>query len=421
MTSRRVAQPRQAVILVGGLGTRLGALTARVPKPLLDVAGVPFLDHLLFEIGRHGIRKILLLAQFEADQVRDYAQNSAAVKRFNLDVEVTVEPTKAGTGGALWHAKDQLDDLFLLLNGDSWIDTNLMDLAVKAGDGPWLAALTLRQVDDGSRFGVVELGPDARVTSFLERGRDATPALINGGIYLCRKEIVATLAPIASFERDVLPALAMRGCIVGFPADGYFIDIGLPETLSKAAVEVPLVRRRPAVFLDRDGVLNRDKGYVGSIDRFEWMPGAREAVKRLNDAGAYVFIVTNQAGVARGFYDEMAVITLHEQVQTELGVVGAHIDDIRYCPYHPDGTVAAYARSSDWRKPAPGMLLDLMKHWPVAVSHSCLVGDQPSDIAAATSAGVKGHLFDGGRLDAFVETHVLPGLAAFRAARQTIS
>src|SRR5215203_4450498 len=144
----------QAVILCGGLGTRLGALTADTPKPLLSVAGAPFLDTLLVELGRHGFRHILLLAGFKAELIAEYAATTPLKARFGLDIDIAVESAPAGTGGALWQARDRLDAAFLLLNGDSWFDINLRDLAARLSRAPEaLGALALRRLADASRYG----------------------------------------------------------------------------------------------------------------------------------------------------------------------------------------------------------------------------------------------------------------------------
>ncbi len=159
---------------------------------------------------------------------------------------------------------------------------------------------------------------------------------------------------------------------------------------------------KPAAFLDRDGVVNYDDGYMGTSDRIRWMPNAAKAIRRLNQSGYLVFLFTNQSGVARGFFTEQEVLSLHSWMRSELAKHGAHIDDIRYCPHHPDGTVEGYLEDHHWRKPKPGMIQDLLKHWPVRRDGSFVIGDRATDIEAAEAEGLPGFLFVGGDLDAFV-------------------
>src|SRR5258708_2840820 len=178
---------QQAAILCGGLGTRLGSLTAKTPKPLLIVGGEPFLDRLLFELGRQGVRRILLLAGFSAEQALEYAATTTLRTRFGLEIEVAVEAKPAGTGGALWWAQDQLDEEFFLLNGDSWFDINLLDLACRLISAPSAtAAIALRSVPDATRSGVVNLLGE-NITSFTERPTVSGPGLISGGVYAVRR------------------------------------------------------------------------------------------------------------------------------------------------------------------------------------------------------------------------------------------
>ena len=152
--------------------------------------------------------------------------------------------------------------------------------------------------------------------------------------------------------------------------------------------------RRPAAFLDRDGVLNVDRGYTHKPEQLEWIDGAPEAVRLLNEAGYYVLVITNQSGVARGFYDEAAVKSFHLHMQDSLAARGAHVDAFYYCPHHPEGTVKSLSIRCHCRKPEPGMLEQAAREWPIDLGSSFLIGDKDDDIAAATAFNIRGINFD---------------------------
>lgn len=162
-------------------------------------------------------------------------------------------------------------------------------------------------------------------------------------------------------------------------------------------------KARPALFLDRDGVINIDKGYVSRIEDFEWIDGAADAIAAFNARGWWVFVVTNQSGVAYGYYGEAEMAKLHDWMTAELAKRGARIDRIYHCPYHIDGKVERYRRDSFDRKPKPGMLMQAMTDYPVIRERSLLIGDKESDLEAARAAGVAGFLFPGGDLAPFAE------------------
>lgn len=393
---------RQAVILCGGLGTRLAELTRETPKPLLPVDGAPFLQLLIQEISRYGIDRFLLLAAYKAEQFRTFAGAVGPALGREIVVEVAIEPDQAGTGGALFHARERLDEVFFLFNGDTLLDVPLDVLGRMLDDPRLIGTLALRHVSDASRYGVVDVEGDA-ITCFGRRPTSGEPAWINGGVAAFRRAFVDRLQPKGAFETLALPDLAREGALGGLKTHGFFIDIGVPDDFSRGQIAIPEYRRRPAVFFDRDGVINRDHGHVGQVERFEWMPGAQEAVAAVNARGCYAFMVTNQAGIAKGLYSEADFHLLTEHMRAGLAEAGGRFDDLRYCPYHPDGVEEAYRQASDWRKPAPGMLTDLMRFWPIDAARSVMIGDRASDLEAASAAGVQGRLFSGeGRLDDFV-------------------
>jgi NDP-sugar pyrophosphorylase family protein len=220
---------RQAVILVGGRGTRLGQITDMVPKPMLPVGGRPFLDYQLWFLRKSGITEVVMCVGYLAEMVE--AQYGVAPP-FGLRVVFSHESPPAGTGGALVLARSHLDETFFVLNGDTILDLDLGALAALVVEDPVaLGALALRDAPDAGRYGRVSMEA-RRITSFAEKSVSG-PGLINGGVYCLRRSALDSLpSPPCSLEKDLFPRLATERRLLGKPCDGYFIDIGLPETLA---------------------------------------------------------------------------------------------------------------------------------------------------------------------------------------------
>lgn len=388
---------RQAVVLVGGRGTRLGELARDVPKPLVSIAGeTRFLDYLLEAIARHGVEEILLLAGHLAEQVEArYDGRSIGGAR----VRVIAEPAPAGTGGALKYAAAALDDVFLMSNGDTIFDLNYLALAQSLGIQD-LGAMALRRVPDAARFGSVGFH-DGRVTEFREKDPSLTgESLISGGVYVLRKAVLDLIAQLpCSIETDIFPKLAAEGRLAGSVSDGYFIDIGLPETLGQARSDFSDIMRRPAVLFDRDGTLIEDEGYTFKPEKLVWQPGAIDAVRAVNDSGALAIVITNQSGLARGLYSEAQMHAFHAHMQAELAKHGAHIDAFYHCPHHGDGIVPAFTHANHPdRKPNPGMIRRALLEWPIDPTRTFVVGDTDLDTEAAAAAGLFSHRVKPGEL-----------------------
>ena len=329
------------MILVGGLGTRLGALTASRPKPLLPVAGHPFVHYLLWHARRFGFRRALLLAGYRAEVL---AEEMQALSLPGLELEMVAEPEPLGTGGAISAAMEALDEQFLLMNGDSLFDFNWLALAeLMSADPRCAVAMSLRAVPDASRFGVADLR-DGRVEAFHERG-GPDGGLINAGVCLVRREGLAGFPGSGSFERDMLPALAADGRVRGLASEGFFIDIGVPDSYAAAQIDVPASLRRGAVFLPLERLSD---------------PGAAQAVRRANDRGLFVF------GSAHGAGDAPA------STQREaLRALGAHIDEV-------------FDLEAGW----PAALARLRTRWPIMAEGSILFGRDEDELGAARDLGM---------------------------------
>ena len=385
------ADIKQAVLLAGGLGTRLGDISQDCPKPILPVAGKPFLVYLIENLKRFGISDFVVCVGYLGERVVETLGDGS---NLGVHISYSFETEPLGTGGCVKHAGELLNEHFLVLNGDTLFDLNFSDfLSRYTGDDFEGLLMALRKVDDVSRYGAIEL-EDSRITSFQDK-RLSGPGWINGGIYVMKKSTVEEF-PDGKFsiENDYFPKMAEDRRLYGVQYDGFFIDIGIPETYEDAQTLIPEWTRKPIVFLDRDGVLNVNHGYVVTPDRCDWIPGAFQAIKHFNENGYYVLVVTNQAGIAHGYYNELQFHHFMRWIQLELRKEGAHLDGYYFSPNHPEGKMANYTKPCFFRKPNPGMILRGLSEWASEKEESFLIGDKPSDLTAAKEAGVKGYLFE---------------------------
>ena len=375
----------QAVILAGGLGTRLSAVLPDTPKVLAPIDGKPFLHYQLTLLNKFGVKRVLMLTGHQGDKVEATFSNGFS---YGFDINYIKEEYPLGTGGALLNAFNLLDDQFLLVNGDTFfdIDLDILESFFNVNELPGLMALRFTERTD--RYGLVSIDPNYRVCNFLEKkelNSDRADGYINGGIYILRKAHLAKyIAPVIktmSLEKTVLPDLTKEGNLFGLPVGGKFIDIGVPEDYRLAQEEIPKwikLKKRPCLFLDRDGVLIQDTGYVHGFD-LKFIPETMELVREANRKGEWVIVITNQAGVARGFFDETQIKATNSFIKSKLEADGLRIDDFFYCPYHPEGAIQQYKKHSLARKPGPGMLLKASETYPIDFQNSIMIGDKESD------------------------------------------
>ncbi|HLX98756.1 MAG TPA: sugar phosphate nucleotidyltransferase, partial [Roseiarcus sp.] len=312
---------RQAVILAGGKGTRLGEITRKVPKPMLPIADRPFLDYLIEMIERHGYEDILLLGGY-LGEVLEATYDGRRIG--GATIRVMRERAPLGTAGALTVAGDALDPRFLMMNGDAFFDINLRALEQASDQNGAMATLALRSVENAARYGRV-IEDKGKIVAFVEKdARREGPGIINGGIYVLKREILDLVRALpSSLERDVFPGLVERGEIRGQEFEGYFLDIGLPETLEQGRRELPKVRLRPAAVFDRSALITLAEG---DPEAFHWTEGAVEAIRALNDRGYYVLVTNDPQRGARATLVADDSRRLNAATQERLAAEGAHVD-----------------------------------------------------------------------------------------------
>jgi len=377
----------QAVIFCGGYGSRLGSLTKYIPKPLLKIKKKIFLDYIIDNIKRFGVTKILLLSHYKYKKLIKYLN----YKKNGISIKVILEKKKLGTAGSLLNAKKYLGQNFFLINGDTFFNINLLDLYYqfhKSKKKNKCIMMSMRK-KRGNRYSNFDIKNGVVIKAKNNN-------IINAGYYYVSKRILKYIKKKHySLENEVFPILQNRKLILGKLynlGSNKFVDIGVPKDFYNAHKIISDSIDRKTVFLDRDGVINKDYGYVHTVKKFHWLPKIIETIKFFNDNNFYVFVISNQSGIGRGMYSEKTVFKLHNWINSKLKNFGAHIDDFFIAPYFKGSKKYGSLFHKNKRKPNCGMINEVKKKWKVDLKKSFIIGDQESDLELARRLGVKGFL-----------------------------
>ncbi len=377
----------ECIVLAGGMGTRLRSVVSELPKCMALVAGKPFLEYVVTSIEAAGFCHIILSLGYK----HEYIEEWAASRKGRALISCVVENEPLGTGGGVRYALSKAtEENVFVLNGDTYLDVNFRRMLALHEASEAIATLALKPMRDFDRYGEVAIEGE-RITAFREK-RHCDEGLINGGVYIIRRNALDALPEKFSIEKEFFEKEVSRGTLSGFVTDGYFIDIGIPEDYARAQEEFAggVYKRLDTLFLDRDGVINVQivGDYVRRPEQMEFIPGALEALALMRPLFRRMMVITNQRGVGKGLMTEEDLKDVHEYMCSEVERAGGHLDAIYYCTVPDD--------SCPRRKPNPGMMEDVLRDWPdTDLSRSIMVGDKPSDMLFAERAGVRGIMVDG--------------------------
>jgi D-glycero-D-manno-heptose 1,7-bisphosphate phosphatase len=371
-------RPKQAVILAGGRGERLRPWTDIRPKPMLEIHGKPFLEYQLEMLREQGFERVLLLLGYLPEVVQHYFGDG---RRWGLRIEYSITPVEDHTGLRIKRAEQIIEDCFLLLYCDNYWPMRMEHMWQRFLEAAAPAMLTIYTNKDSYTKDTLQVDGKGFVTLYDKQRR--SPSLkgteISYGIF--KKELLALLPDgNISFEEILFPLLAQQGRLAAYLTDHRYYSVGGFARLSLTEV---FLARRPAIILDRDGVLNRKAPraeYVRHWDEFQWLPGAKEALRLLKDKGFRVVVVSNQAGIARGAMTEADLQDIHRRMVREVTLGDGRIDAIYYCPHNWDS-------GCECRKPKPGMLFQAQRDFSLDLSRTPFIGDDERDIQAADAAG----------------------------------
>ena len=372
---------QQLVLLAGGLGSRLGKLTSQIPKPLIRIGKKSIIEIVIEHYLEQGIKKIVVLVGYKKEKIIKVLKK----KFFDINISFIKEKKLLGTGGALRLARNKLDKEFFLANSDTYFKVNLKKIKNLVNKKKFVIVLSLIKASTKGKLSNLRL-KNSKVF-FSKKNIN----LKNAGVYYINKKIIKYIKKNdSSLEEDVISRLIKKGYVIGkkFPNNN-FIDIGTKKDLNLAKKLIPLWQKNKVVFFDRDGVLNKDTGYVHKSKDFIWLNGAKKAIKYLNNNNYKIIVITNQSGIGRGYYKEKNVVALHRWINKDLKKIKAKIDDFYFCPFHYKNGIGKYKKRSFDRKPNPGMIFKAIKKWNVNKERSFMIGDSLNDKIASKRANIK--------------------------------
>ena len=371
------------VILAGGRGSRIKNFTNLLPKPLIKFSKISLLRYIINNFSKYSIDKIYILCGYKGKLIhREFHK-----KIINLvEINCIIEKRPMGTGGSLYSLKKIIKNDFILINGDTVFDIDFNKF-IKSKNKKSIGSIALiKNKNYKSNKKLVGIGLNKKKDIIFKNNSK----LMNGGIYYLNKRIFKYIKNInSSLENDIIPNLINKSLFNGMVFDNFFLDIGTPKNLKSANFLIPNYFKKPAVFLDRDGVINYDKGYTYKIKDFKFRPGVVKAIRYLNLKNYYVFIVTNQAGIAKGFYTINDFFKLQKYIKNFLIKKNIFINDIKFSPYHPKGKIKKYSIKSNFRKPGNLMIESLFTQWNLDRKKSLMIGDKITDMKAAKKSNIK--------------------------------
>lgn len=400
----------KTVIMAGGKGTRIASVNAEVPKPMIPILGKPILEYQLECLRDQGYTEFILVIGHLGHVVKDYFGDGGGIspatgKPFGVSIEYVVEEEPLGTAGALCLLRDALTEDFLLLCGDVIFDIDVRRFYDFHRETGGLATLFTHPNSHPYDSGIIAADEKGRVTAWLhkEEPRLYYRNRVNAGLHFFSPKIFETglfdtLRKI-DLDREVLKPLIPTGMLYVYDSPEYVKDMGTPDRFYAVSDDIRtgkvhaknLSNPQKCVFLDRDGTLNKYVGFLRNIDELTLIDGVSEAVRKINESGYLAILVTNQPVIARGEVTVEELRRIHDKLETLLGMDGAYLDAIYYCPHHPhkgyEGEIPELKFDCDCRKPKPGMLLRAAKDFNIDLCASFMVGDGENDVLAGNAAG----------------------------------